>query len=205
MQVEVPIFQEVPRLPVPFGSLYYTRFLRLPLADRLTALPLMAALIDFDNTDTAWRKYDAMTARELFKQFGCSQRLYRNVFNPILQVGLFVPAEQCSAAAALGMLYYFILAHQQDFDVVWCRGGIREKIFRPWKESMKVKGCKFEEKKRVIDFSLDEESGCISEVICDDEIYSAESVVLAIGVSTLQNIVTNSLMQTICCRLKMRK
>lgn len=53
-----------------------------------------------------------VTARELFRQFGCSQRLYRDIFDPLLQVGLFAPAEQCSAAATLGMLYYIVLAHQ---------------------------------------------------------------------------------------------
>jgi hypothetical protein len=30
----------------------------------------------------------------------------------MLLVGLFAPGELCSAAACLGMLYYFILAHQ---------------------------------------------------------------------------------------------
>ena len=30
----------------------------------------------------------------------------------MLLVGLFAPGEQCSAAATIGMLYYFILAHQ---------------------------------------------------------------------------------------------
>nr|CAB3485409.1 unnamed protein product [Digitaria exilis] len=42
-------------------------FPNLPLVDRFTSIPVIAAVIDFDNTDTAWRKYDAMTARELFK------------------------------------------------------------------------------------------------------------------------------------------
>lgn len=56
--------------------------------------------------------YLLVTARELFKQFGCSERLYKDVVDPLLQVGLFAPAEQCSAAATLGMMYYFILSHQ---------------------------------------------------------------------------------------------
>lgn len=30
--------------------------------------------------------------------------------------------EQCSAAAALGMLKFFLLNHQADFDVKWPRG-----------------------------------------------------------------------------------
>ncbi|XP_077246693.1 uncharacterized protein LOC143886552 isoform X2 [Tasmannia lanceolata] len=197
MEVEVPVFQDLPRLPAPLGTFFYTQFLGIPLVDRLTSLPLMAAVIDFDNTDVAWRRYDAMTARELFKQYGCSERLYRNVFNPILQVGLFASAEQCSAAATLGMLYYFILAHQQDFDVVWCRGTVQEKIFTPWLESMKANGCKFHMNKKVTDFSLNEENGCISEVVCGEETYAADAVVLAVGVSTLQQIVMNSsLLQT---------
>jgi uncharacterized membrane protein YgcG len=46
----------------------------------------------------------------------------------MLLVGLFAAGEQCSAAGALGMLYYFILAHQPDFDVVWVRGTVAEKV-----------------------------------------------------------------------------
>lgn len=53
-----------------------------------------------------------VTSRELFKQYGCSERLFREVFDPFLHAGLFAPAEQCSAAATLGMLYYYILSHQ---------------------------------------------------------------------------------------------
>ena len=56
--------------------------------------------------------YMLVTARELFRQFGFSQRLYQDVFDPLLQVGLYAPAEQCSAAATLGILYYIVLAHQ---------------------------------------------------------------------------------------------
>lgn len=45
-----------------------------------------------------------------FREKGVSDRLYREAFEPMLLVGLFAPGEQCSAAGALGMLYYFILA-----------------------------------------------------------------------------------------------
>jgi len=132
LEVESPIFQDLPRLPSPLGTFAYTQFKRLPLSDRLSALPLMYAVVDFDNSDEAWKRYDGITARELFRQYGVSERLYRESFEPMLLVGLFAPGEQCSAAAALGMLYYFILAHQADFDVVWCRGTVGEKIFKPW-------------------------------------------------------------------------
>ncbi|KAF8405455.1 hypothetical protein HHK36_010361 [Tetracentron sinense] len=192
LEVEFPIFQDLPQFPTPLGAFFYIQFLRLPLVDRLTSLPLMAAVVDFDNTDTAWRKYDSITARELLKQFGCSEKLYRDVFSPMLQVGLFAPAEQCSAAATLGMLYYFILAHQKDFDVVWCRGTVREKIFEPWMESIRDKGGEFLEGRMVTDFSLSEETGCISEVVCGKERYKADVVILAAGISTLQQIIKNS-------------
>ena len=132
LEVESPIFQDLPTLPTPLGTVIYTQFKRLPLSDRLSALPLLYSLIDFDNSDEAWQRYDCITARELFKQYGVSARLDHEAFNPMLLVGLFAPGEQCSAAAALGMLYYFILAHQPNFDVVWCRGTVGEKIFNPW-------------------------------------------------------------------------
>jgi len=52
-----------------------------------------------------------VTAKELFKMYGCSQRLYKEVFEPAIQAALFAPGEQCSAAATLGMLYYYMLSH----------------------------------------------------------------------------------------------
>lgn len=35
--------------------------------------------------------------------------------------GLFAPPEQISAACMLETLYFYALAHQNDFDVSWCR------------------------------------------------------------------------------------
>jgi uncharacterized protein with NAD-binding domain and iron-sulfur cluster len=77
LEVESPIFQDLPRLPSPLGTFAYTQFKRLPLSDRLSALPLMYAVVDFDNSDDAWKRYDGITARELFRQYGVSERLYR--------------------------------------------------------------------------------------------------------------------------------
>ncbi|KAG2706062.1 hypothetical protein I3843_05G076800 [Carya illinoinensis] len=166
-------------------------FARLPLVDRLTSLPLAAAVIDFDNTDTAWRKYDSITARELFKQFGFSERLHRDVFGPLLQVGLFAPAEQCSAAATLGVLYY-ILAHQKDFDLVWCRGTVKEKIFEPWIDFIRTKGFDILEDRKVTDLIFNEETGCITEIVCGMESYNADAVIFAVGISRLQELIKNS-------------
>lgn len=191
LEVESPIFQDLPRLPSPLGTFLYTQFKRLPLVDRLSALPLLYAVIDFDNSDAAWQRYDSVTARELFKTFGVSARLYRDSFEPMLLVGLFAPGEQCSAAAALGMLYYFILAHQPDFDVVWCRGTVGQQIFRPWLERIQQAGGRVLTQRRVSDVTLDS-TGQVSAVVCGDEVFSADAVIFAVGVSGMQKIVRGS-------------
>jgi uncharacterized protein with NAD-binding domain and iron-sulfur cluster len=195
LEVESPIFQELPRLPTPLGTFLYPNFQRLPLADRLSALPLLAALLDFDNSDVAWQKYDKITARELFRSFGVTARLYRESFEPMLLVGLFAPGEDCSAAAALGMLYYFILAHQPDFDVVWCRGTVGEMIFQPWCEKIAALGGKVLTQRRVTDVQIAPDATNVprvTAVICGEEVIPADAVIFAVGVSGIQKIVSNS-------------
>ncbi len=191
LEAESPIFQDLPRLPTPLGTFIYTQFQRLPLIDRLSALPLLYAVIDFDNSDSAWRRYDLVTARELFKQFGVSQRLYKESFEPMLLVGLFAPGEQCSAAATLGMLYFFILAHQPDFDVVWCRGTVGEKIFRPWAEKIERAGGKILTNRRVTDLISDNDNR-VTGVVCDDEVFTADAVIFAVGINGMKKIVSGS-------------
>ena len=191
LEVESPIFQDEPRLPTPLGTFIYTRFQRLPLSDRLSALPLLYAVVDFDNSDDAWQRYDKVTARELFKQFGVSERLYKESFEPMLLVGLFAPGEQCSAAAALGMLYYFILAHQTDFDVVWCRGTVGEKIFKPWIQHIEAAGGKVLANKRVSDIVLDE-TGKTTGVKCGEEFFAADAVISSVSITGMKKIVASS-------------
>ena len=191
LEVESPIFQDEPRLPSPLGTFAYTRFKGLPLSDRLSALPLLYAVIDFDNSDEAWQRYDKMTARELFKQYRVSERLYKESFEPMLLVGLFAPGEQCSAAAALGMLYYFILAHQPDFDVVWCRGTVGEKIFKPWIAQIQQAGGKLLTNKRVSDIVIDE-SGIATGVKCEDEFFAADAIISAVSITGMKKIVSSS-------------
>ncbi|AOX01093.1 amine oxidase [Moorena producens PAL-8-15-08-1] len=193
LEVESPIFQNEPRLPTPLGTFLYPDFKRLPLIDRLSALPLLYAVIDFDNSHQAWTRYDSVTARELFKQFGVSARLYKDSFEPMLLVGLFAPGEQCSAAAALGMLYYFILAHQPDFDVVWCRGTVAQMIFKPWVEQIEKAGGKVLTNKRVNDVIIDH-TGKAKGVICGDECFEADAVIFAVSINGMKKILQSSTM-----------
>ena len=73
------------------------------------------------------------------------------------------------------MLYYFILAHQPDFDVVWCRGTVGEQIFRPWVEQIAKAGGKVLANKRVTDLVTD--GNQVKSVVCGDEIFDTEAVV----------------------------
>ncbi len=191
LEVESPIFQRQPYLPTPLGTFIYTQFKRMPLIDRLSALPLLYALVDFDNSDEAWQRYDCVTARELFKQFGVSERLYKESFEPMLLVGLFAPGEQCSAAAALGMLYYFILAHQPDFDVRWCRGTVGEMIFRPWVEQIEKASGRILANHRVTDVRVGADNE-IDAVICDDQVFEADAVIFSVGITGMKKIVAQS-------------
>ncbi|MEL7523292.1 MAG: FAD-dependent oxidoreductase, partial [Cyanobacteria bacterium J06553_1] len=191
LEVESPIFQDEPRLPSPLGTFAYTRFKRLPLSDRLSALPLLYAVIDFDNSHEAWQRYDKMTARELFKQYGVSERLYKESFEPMLLVGLFAPGEQCSAAAALGMLYYFILAHQPDFDVVWCRGTVGAKIFQPWIAEIERAGGKVLTNKRVSDIAIDDTGKAVG-VQCGEEFFATDAIISGVSITGMKKIVANS-------------
>ncbi|KAE8655609.1 Detected protein of unknown function [Hibiscus syriacus] len=87
--------------------------------------------------------------------------------------------------AALGFLQtlnllwnYLLLKH---FDVVFCRGSTTEKIFEPWVESLKAKGCEILEGKRVTYFKVDEETGCITEVVSGKETYTVDAAILLSG------------------------
>ena len=65
-----PIFGDLPKLPTPLGTALYPQFQRLPLLERATAVGLLDAFVDFDGTPESWRRYDGMSARELFSPGG---------------------------------------------------------------------------------------------------------------------------------------
>lgn len=51
-------------------------FTRLPLTDRLSAWPLVTALLEHALDSTAYAMYDAVSAQDLFLGAGMSRRLY---------------------------------------------------------------------------------------------------------------------------------
>eukprot|EP00178_Gracilaria_changii_P010464 TRINITY_DN304_c0_g1_i11.p1 TRINITY_DN304_c0_g1~~TRINITY_DN304_c0_g1_i11.p1 ORF type:complete len:486 (-),score=44.26 TRINITY_DN304_c0_g1_i11:1464-2921(-) len=203
--VESPIFNDLPRLPTPLGTFVYTKFLDLPLVDRLSALPLLEAVIQWDNSDEIWRKFDKMTAKELFKMYGCTQRVYKEAFEPMLLVGLFAPGEQCSAAGALGMLYFFILAHQADFDVVWPRGTVGTTIFAPLVDRIKSFGGHVQTSTRLKDVIIDRNRVTKIVTVSSDgreNEMDVDAVIFSVGISGLQGILRNS--KTLASRQEFR-
>ncbi|MEW5300652.1 MAG: hypothetical protein WDW36_003566 [Sanguina aurantia] len=141
---EAPIFSSLPRLPAMLGQFVHTfpLYWSLPLADRMTMLPFLASFVDFDSSEATYVKYDKMSAYELFKNCGVSKRCYEDFLKPTLLVGLFAPPEEISAAVMLETLYFYAIAHQNDFDVCWCKGSIAEKIFTPLVNSIEGAGGK---------------------------------------------------------------
>lgn len=106
--------------------------------------------------------------------------------------------------SSLVTIGYFLVSHlfasenfsklgQKDFDLKLCRGSIRAKIFDPWRESLKSMGCEFRRGKGVTDFFFNEETSCISEVLCGNDRIKADAVILAVGISALQEIIEKRL------------
>jgi len=184
-------------LPLPTGlaQAAYTQFLGLPAVDLLSALPLAAAFCEFDDSVAAWERYDQVSFRDLCVKLGVSKRCYKEAFEPMILTGLFAPGAECSAAAALGMAYFFVLQSQTAFDVQWCRGNIGDVIFKPWVEQMKQQGnIKFECSTRVTRFDIDSdkhEIGSIQAKRADGEniTFQADEVILAVGAKALNSFV----------------
>ena len=132
-----PVYrQQSPQLPTGLAQGLYTKFNNLPLIDRISASSLVLAFSEFDDSPESWNKYDNISFRDLCIKLGVTRRCYNEAFEPMILTGLFSPGSECSAAAALGMAYFFVLKSQNSFDVRWCKGNIGEKIFQPWVKHM---------------------------------------------------------------------
>ncbi|GIL76179.1 hypothetical protein Vretimale_5788 [Volvox reticuliferus] len=201
LQVRSPILHEQPRLPTPLGSFLYTApyFTSLPLADRLTALPLVGPLLEYASDQDAYDAYDKVSALELFRSAGISRRLYEEFLEPMLLVTLFAPGHKLSAAAALDALYYFALAHQSDFDTRWCRGSVSERILSPFADHLRSKGVVLLGGRQVLGLKEvpDAMAGRQGRLLVTatgggTEEWVADAFVFAVGVGAMQRIVAAS-------------
>eukprot|EP00803_Ostreobium_quekettii_P007991 evm.model.scf_785.8 EVM.evm.TU.scf_785.8 scf_785:59941-64351(+) len=176
LSVEGPVFSQLPKLPTLLGQFVHTTrlFRRVPLADQLTMFNMLYPVVDYDSTQKVYEKYDKMTARELFRQFGISERLYNEFLKPLLLVGLFAPPEEISAAAMIGTMYFYALAHQQDFDICWCKGSVSERLFQPMVESIRAAGGVVQGSRVVVGVDIDS-AGTVEGVVVKDTTTDRES------------------------------
>lgn len=202
LQAVWPIYRNQQQLPTGLAQALYTKFTKLSIPDRISAFPLVLAFSEFDDSPEAWKKYDNISFRELCVKLGVSKKCYDEAFEPMILTGLFAPGSECSAAAALGMAYFFVLQRQNAFDVRWCKGNIGDKIFQPWVEFMEgndeENGVNFMTSTRVTGFEHNgSDPSLLSKVICQDrdgkevEI-EAETVVFGVGGAALNAMVRNS-------------
>ena len=201
-----PVYREQSiSLPTGLAQALYTRFTNLSIVDRMTALPLVLAFSEFDDSFESWQKYDDISFRDLCVKLGVSKRCYNEAFEPMILTGLFAPGSECSAAAALGMAYFFVLKSQNSFDVRWCKGNIGEKIFQPWVETMEEGegAVEFLTSTRVVGFGNDEgdDGSCsqITKLFCEiqseekkEKVIQADKVIFAVGGAALSNMVKYS-------------
>jgi uncharacterized protein with NAD-binding domain and iron-sulfur cluster len=194
LEVVSPVFSKCsPRLPAPLGPLAYTsdRFTDLPIGDRLTALPLLQALLEFDLDEETYEAYDSISFEELCRKAKISQRLYDQFLKPILLALLFVPPRELSAAAGLSVLSNYVLQHQSDFDVRWPKIP-PSKIFLRWRKSLEERyGTAFRNSTPVKRVLHDEKSVLGVETGTGEKI-EAQVVILATGAFALPKIVAAS-------------
>jgi len=134
LEATAPVFGDGLQLPSPLGQAFATisNFKRLPVADRLSIVGLLVAMLDFNRSAEVYERYDALDALTLFQQLKISDRMIDDFLRPTLLVGLFKPPEELSAAVTMELLYYYALAHQDSFDVRWIKSrSIAEQLIAP--------------------------------------------------------------------------
>jgi len=189
-----PIFRDQPQLPTGLAQGLYTKFLNLPPTDLITAAPLVAAFSELDfNDEKIMARYDRITFRDLCAKLGVSTRLYEEAFEPMILTGLFAPGMQVSAAAAMGMAYFFVLKSQGAFDVRWAKKNVGEAIFDPWVAQMAERGVELRAGARVAELVPAASGKAIEEIVLSDgSRLEVDEVVLAVGVAALRGIAANS-------------
>jgi len=191
-----PVYRDqTPQLPTGLAQALYTKFQNLSILDRATAVPLVLAFSEFDDSPSAWEKYDSLSFRELCLKLGVSKKCYEEAFEPMILTGLFAPGRECSAAAALGMAYFFVLKSQNSFDVRWCRGNIGEVIFQPWVQYLEGLGVIVLTDTKCVGFT-EGDTNQITSVSCASKDTSfnleADDVVFAVGAGALNAISRSS-------------
>ena len=161
----------------------------LTVADRISAVGLLAAWADFGQQDPdSWDRYDKVSAEELFLSIASvSPTLYRELVSPLLHVLPMTPGYDCSAAAALSCFHVFALQSRGAFDVRWCRGTIAESIFNPWSAQLTGRGVDIRGSARVTAMTAMKD-GTYRIVVNDDTAIDADAIVMAVGGTAMKKL-----------------
>lgn len=57
---------------------------------------------------------------------------------------------------------------------------------------LESKGCKFVGRRKLTDVIVDDDTNCLSDILCGRERYEADAVVFAVEISVLQELIRNS-------------
>lgn len=93
---------------------------------------------------------------------------------------------------------YYALAHQDSFDVCWCRGSIAEKILAPMVKKIEAQGGRVLASHAVEDVLQDPSTGEIKGLLANNWVagrkvsIDADAVVFCVGISGMQKIVSSS-------------
>jgi uncharacterized protein with NAD-binding domain and iron-sulfur cluster len=190
--------RSVDSLPSPLGQVLATfpLFERLPLQDRASMVGLLLATVDCFAADEATKaKYDRMTAHELFRVFGLSERLVNDFLKPTLLVGLFKPPTELSALVVMELLYYYALAHVNSFDVRWMNGGsVSSRLIGPLADYLEATYPLFTLKSRSPITKVETKKGMVVAVESKDgtRLNDIDGLVLAVSSNGMRSIVSNS-------------
>ena len=75
-----PVYRDSQQLPTGLGQALLTRFKNLSPLELATAAPLVLAFSEFDDSESAWERYDKISFRDLCVKLGVSERLYKEAF-----------------------------------------------------------------------------------------------------------------------------
>ena len=154
---------------------------------------MLLPVVDFNSDPETYKRYDQMTARELFNKTGISENLYNEFLKPLLLVGLFAPPEEISAASMMETMYFYALAHQNDFDICWCKGSVTERIFAPLVDRIRSAGGRVIGNQAVTDLDTNAE-GIVKSVKAQDvqtgteTVYEADAVILAVSIKGMKRL-----------------
>ncbi|GAX11028.1 hypothetical protein FisN_2Lh557 [Fistulifera solaris] len=182
-------------LPPPLDVALLSEFSskRLSTADRISALGLVSAWADFEPENReSWLRYDNISAEALFRSAGVTPALYDELVAPLLHVLPMTTGYDCSAAAALSCFHVFALQSKGAFDVRWCTGSIGQTIFQPWIEQMTARrNVKILSGQRVTNITAQSIGSFEVSVQGDNEHYSCDAVVMAVGGTALKRLALN--------------